>query len=118
MDAQSPEVQETLGFPLVDPESPTVRTVYNILEELEATDVLRDDLINVATMEIIAEGKERRQIQREIKAKERAVETLAAKYGAKSQRGERSSKPELIRQVKSVVDESLANLKTSPVVLV
>lgn len=99
MDAQTPEVQDMLGFSLIDPESPTVRTVYHVLEELECLDVLKDDLISAATMEIVAEGKERRQVQKEIKMKERAVETLASKYGGRSTRGERSSKPELIRQV-------------------
>lgn len=99
MDAQAPEVQDLLGFSLVNPEQPLVRTVYGVLEEEGCLDVLRDDLIGTATMEIVSEGKDRRVVQREIKAKERAVETLAAKYGGRSFRGERSSKPETIRQV-------------------
>ena len=104
MDAQTPEVQDMLGFSLVDPETPTVRTVHNVLVELDCVEVLRDDLVGAATMEIIAEGKERRQVQREIKMKERAVEALASKYGAKTARGERSAKPELIRQVSLIIE--------------
>lgn len=100
MDAQTPEVTELLGFSLINPEQQTVNTVYQVLEEAGCLDVLSDDLVGVATMEIVAEGKDRRVVQREIKAKEKAVETLAAKYsGAKTGRGEKSAKPEIIRQV-------------------
>ncbi|KAG9017927.1 hypothetical protein FRB90_000156 [Tulasnella sp. 427] len=113
MDAQTPEVQDMLGFSLIDPESPTVRTVYHILEELECLDVLKDDLISAATMEIIAEGKERRQVQKEIKTKERAVETLASKYGGRSMRGERSTKPEMIRQCLYSIGDNHAFLRVN-----
>ncbi|KAG8899076.1 hypothetical protein FRC00_001917, partial [Tulasnella sp. 408] len=113
MDAQTPEVQDMLGFSLIDPEAPTVRTVYHVLEELECLDVLKDDLISAATMEIIAEGKERRQVQKEIKMKERAVETLASKYGGRSTRGERSNKPELIRQCLYSIGDNHAFLRVN-----
>lgn len=113
MDAQTPEVQDMLGFSLIDPEAPTVRTVYHVLEELECLDVLKDDLISAATMEIIAEGKERRQVQKEIKMKERAVETLASKYGGRSMRGERSNKPELIRQCLYSIGDNHAFLRVN-----
>jgi Protein of unknown function (DUF2009) len=43
-------------------------------------DLLRDDLITVATKEIYAEGRPRRDIQKDIKSKERAIETLALRY--------------------------------------
>lgn len=54
--------------------------MYSILEEHDAVDLLRDDLIATATKEIYSEGRSRREIQRDIKSKERAIETLSAKY--------------------------------------
>lgn len=42
--------------------------------------MLRDDLINPATQEIHSEGRSRREIQRDIKTKERAIETLSSRY--------------------------------------
>ncbi|KAG9015285.1 hypothetical protein FRB93_012984 [Tulasnella sp. JGI-2019a] len=114
MDAQTPEVTDLLGFSLVDPEQQTVNTVYQALEEAGCLDVLSDDLIGVATMEIVAEGKDRRVVQREIKAKEKAVETLAAKYsGVKTGRNERSSKPEIIRQCLYSIGDNHAFLRVN-----
>lgn len=78
-DSQIPEVQDLLNFSCIYP----IRTVYNILEEHKATDVLRDDLIAIATKEIISEGRSRRDIQRDIKSKEKAIETLSSKYSAR-----------------------------------
>ncbi|KAF8897763.1 hypothetical protein BD779DRAFT_1492379 [Infundibulicybe gibba] len=46
-------------------------------------DLLRDDLISVATKEIYSEGRPRRDIQKDIKNKERAIETLASRYQRK-----------------------------------
>jgi hypothetical protein len=43
-------------------------------------DILRDDLITIATKEIISEGRTRRDVQRDIKSKEKAIETLTSKY--------------------------------------
>jgi hypothetical protein len=57
-----------------------IKTVYHALEEYGALDMLRDDLISVATKEIYSEGRSRRDIQKEIKAKERAIESLATRY--------------------------------------
>ena len=65
-----------LGFSCVAP----IRTVHELLDEYDVLDLLRDPLITTATQEIIAEKKSRREIQREIRAKERAIETLSAKY--------------------------------------
>ncbi|GLB34139.1 putative protein of unknown function (DUF2009) [Lyophyllum shimeji] len=75
-DSQSPDVKELLNFSCVRP----IKTVYAVLEEHDALGLLRDDLIAVATKEIYAEGRPRRDIQKEIKSKERAIETLAARY--------------------------------------
>ncbi|KAK0206857.1 hypothetical protein DFS33DRAFT_1317544 [Desarmillaria ectypa] len=76
-DSQSPEVKDMLSFSCVKP----IRTVYTTLEEAGALDLLRDDLITVATKEIYAEGRPRRDVQKDIKRKERAIETLASLYG-------------------------------------
>ncbi|KAG6841853.1 hypothetical protein C0991_006260 [Blastosporella zonata] len=75
-DSQSPDVKDLLNFSCVRP----IRTVYAILEEHHAVELLRDDLVTVATKEIYSEGRPRREIQRDIKSKERAIETLAARY--------------------------------------
>ncbi|KAJ7771130.1 hypothetical protein DFH07DRAFT_242165 [Mycena maculata] len=75
-DSQTPEVKELLGFSCVRP----IKTVYLLLEEHGALDLLRDDFLTVATKEIYSEGRARRDIQKDIKSKERAIEVLAARY--------------------------------------
>lgn len=75
-DSQSSDVKELLGFSCVKP----IKSVYAVLEQHGATDLLRDDLIAMATKEILSEGRSRRDIQKDIKAKERAIETLSARY--------------------------------------
>ena len=57
-----------------------IRTVHSVLEECDATDLLRDDLITSATKEIYSEGRTRREVQKDIKGKERAIEVLSARY--------------------------------------
>lgn len=57
-----------------------IKTVYSVLEEHNGLDLLRDDLITVATKEIYSEGRPRRDVQKDIKSKERAIETLSARY--------------------------------------
>ncbi|KAJ7068719.1 hypothetical protein C8F01DRAFT_620870 [Mycena amicta] len=76
MDSQAPEVKDMLGFSCVRP----IKTVHSLLEEHKMLDLLRDDLITVATKEIYAEDRSRRDIQKDIKSKERAIETLATRY--------------------------------------
>lgn len=75
-DSQSPEVKDMLNFTCVKP----IKTVYSVLEERGATGLLRDDLITLATMEIYSDGRTRREVQKDIKAKERAIEMLSARY--------------------------------------
>ncbi|KAJ7228222.1 hypothetical protein GGX14DRAFT_611770 [Mycena pura] len=75
-DSQSPEVKDLLSFSCVRP----IQTVYTKLEEHNMLDLLRDDLITVATKEIYAEGRPRRDVQKDIKSKERAIELLASRY--------------------------------------
>lgn len=60
-----------------------IKTVYSVLDKCDALDLLRDDLITAATKEIYSEGRSRREIQKDIKAKERAIETLATRYERK-----------------------------------
>lgn len=75
-DSQTPEVKDLLNFTCVSP----IKTVYNTLEEHDALDLLRDDLVTTATMEIYSEGRSRREVQKEIRSKERAIEVLSSKY--------------------------------------
>ncbi|KAM6496124.1 Protein of unknown function (DUF2009) domain containing protein [Amanita muscaria] len=75
-DSQNAEVKELLGFDCVKP----IRTVYSVLDAHDALDALRDDLVTVATKEIYAEGRNRREVQRDIRSKEQAIEKLSAKY--------------------------------------
>ncbi|KAI0832775.1 hypothetical protein BC628DRAFT_1309430 [Trametes gibbosa] len=75
-DSQTPEVKDLLGFSCVKP----IKTVHSVLKEHDALDLLRDDLVSVATKEIYSDGRTRREIQRDIKSKERAIESLADKY--------------------------------------
>lgn len=75
-DAVSPEIQELLGFSCVQ----KIRTVYDVLEEGQATDVLRHPKIELATMVVAPEGKSRAQIQRQIKQKELAIREISEKY--------------------------------------
>jgi hypothetical protein len=65
-----------LNFSCVKP----IKTVYTVLEKHDALDLLKDDLINVATKEIYSEGRPRREVQRDIKSKERAIEHLSSQY--------------------------------------
>ncbi len=77
MDSQIDEVKEMLGFDCVRP----LKTVYSVLEQGDALQVLTDPLIVLATMEIIpVANKHRATIQREIKLKESAIESLVKKY--------------------------------------
>jgi hypothetical protein len=65
-----------LSFSCVKP----IKTVYTVLEKHNALELLRDDLISIATKEIYSDGRSRRDVQKDIKSKERAIETLAVRY--------------------------------------
>ena len=73
-DSQSPDVKDLLTFSCVRP----IKTVYTVLEEHGALDLLRDDLVSIATKEIYAEGRSRRDIQKEIKSKDMELKAGAA----------------------------------------
>lgn len=71
-----PEVKDLLNFSCVSP----IKTVYGVLEEHDAIELLREELITVATKEIYSEGRPRRDVQKDIKSKERAIEILSSRY--------------------------------------
>ncbi|KAI8322206.1 hypothetical protein GQ54DRAFT_297535 [Martensiomyces pterosporus] len=75
-DSQMSDVRNMLNFSIVAP----VKTVYSVLESLGVTYLLEDEMVAVATKEIIPQGKTRSQIQLEIKQKERAIEYLCKAY--------------------------------------
>ncbi|KAL0950208.1 hypothetical protein HGRIS_010200 [Hohenbuehelia grisea] len=78
-DSQTPEVKDLLNFSCVRP----IKTVYSVLEAHDIVDLLRDDLVSIATKEIYSEGRSRREVQKDIKSKERAIETLVSRYERK-----------------------------------
>lgn len=75
-DSAIAEVQELLEFECVRP----IKTVFELLREKDNIRMLHDPLVEVATREIIPEGKTRYDINREIRDKERAVEILSQRY--------------------------------------
>lgn len=99
-------VEEMLGFNCVAP----LKTVYDLLQSRGALDVLRDDRISIATKEILAEGRSRRDIQLDIRAKERAIETLSSKY---ARRGQGGIDQETIRQCLYSIGDNHAFLRTN-----
>ncbi|KAG8759447.1 hypothetical protein FRC14_005927 [Serendipita sp. 396] len=103
-DSQMPEIQDMLGFGVVSP----IRTVYTVLEEGGALDMLREDIIDIATSEIGAEDRSRREIQGAIKAKERAIEKLAYKYSRSTDMDD-----ELLKQCLYSIGDNNAFLRTN-----
>jgi hypothetical protein len=75
-DSVSPHVQDLLQFNCITP----LKTVYLLLEERGALAVLDDPYVEMATREIISDGKSRPQIQKEIKQKEQAQKYIGKKY--------------------------------------
>lgn len=76
-DAVSTEIKPLLGIDIYRP----IYTVYNVLEEKGGLALLQNKLILDATQEILPnKDKSRSAIQSEIRRKERAIETLCAKY--------------------------------------
>lgn len=120
MDAQIPEVKTLLDFSCVRP----IKTVYSVLDEHGALDVLKDDLITIgsyhtlplllsltlitpATREISSDGRSRRDIQKDIRSKERAIEVLAARYARPPLR------PEDVRQCLYSIGDNNAFLRVN-----
>ncbi|KAL6752973.1 hypothetical protein V8C86DRAFT_1813438 [Haematococcus lacustris] len=76
MDSADPAVQDLLEFKCVKP----LKTVASFLEERGAGALLEDGLMTAATAEIVSDGRQRYDVQRDIKVKERARDALAKKY--------------------------------------
>lgn len=76
MDSAEPNIQELLEFNCVRP----LKTVYSLLEEKNGLRLLDDPLMEVATAEIISGERSRFEVQRDIKAKEKAREVLSKRY--------------------------------------
>lgn len=79
MDSMLPQVEEMLEFSCVS----EVKTVFSYLQQRECLKLLDDPLMHVATSEIIPDEKPRRVIEKEIRQKEKAIESLARKYRSK-----------------------------------
>lgn len=99
-------VEDMLGFSCVSP----LKTVYDLLKSHGALEVLQDDRISIATKEILADGRSRREIQSEIRSKERAIEALSTKY---ARRGANGIDPETIRQCLYSIGDNHAFLRTN-----
>jgi hypothetical protein len=72
-----PSLQELLEFQCVQP----LVTVAAVLERAGAGNLLDEPSLAIATAEVVAGERPRHEVQRDIKAKERAREALARKYG-------------------------------------
>ena len=102
-DSKSPQVKDLLSFSCVSP----IKTVYILLEEHDALDLLREDSVTIATKEIYSEGRSRREIQKDIRLKERAIEALSAKYKRKG------LDQEAVRQCLYSIGDNHAFLRTN-----
>ncbi|KAJ1876109.1 hypothetical protein LPJ55_000011 [Coemansia sp. RSA 990] len=100
-DAQLREVQDLLEFNTCSP----IKTVYAVLESVHALHILEDEMVAVATREIVNRGKTRSQVQLEIKQKERAIEYLSKAYATPECPGE------LIRQCLYSIGDNHAFLR-------
>ena len=97
MDSQEPCVQELLEF---DPVRP-LRTVHLSLSEGGGLALLLDPLLPRATAEIASRGRSRADVQRDIRLKEKARETLAARY---SRPRTSLDEEEVLRAIYSIAD--------------
>lgn len=69
-------ILEELDFSPVKP----IQTVHAFFQERNALDILSDELMPTATGEILAEGRTRKEINRSIRRKERAITSIAKRY--------------------------------------
>jgi len=75
-DSMTQEIQDLIKFSMVRP----VLTVHSFLSERGAAAMMHDPFMEIATREIIPDGKDRYDIQHEIKQKEKAIKMLSKKY--------------------------------------
>ncbi|KAG2445151.1 hypothetical protein HYH02_008619 [Chlamydomonas schloesseri] len=98
MDSAEPAIQELLEFRCVR----QLRTVYVFLEERGGLAMLEDAaLMHTATAEIVAGDRPRHEIQRDIKVKEKARETLSRRY-----RSSRLSEEDILTCIYSLSDNN------------
>ncbi|KYR00315.1 hypothetical protein DLAC_03055 [Tieghemostelium lacteum] len=84
-DASSEDNKRNLGgLNMIKP----LKTVYELLKEKGGESLLEDELLEIATREILADGKQRYEVQREIKEKEFAIKKLTKKYATSQLRPE------------------------------
>ncbi|KAJ1727477.1 hypothetical protein LPJ61_004545 [Coemansia biformis] len=100
-DSQLGDVKAMLNFSTLTP----IKTVYSALESLGVTYILQDEMVAVATKEIVAHGKTRSQVQLEIKQKERALEYLCKAYAT------RDCPADVIRQCLHSIGDNHAYLR-------
>mmetsp|Transcript_6230 Transcript_6230/g.9842 ORF Transcript_6230/g.9842 Transcript_6230/m.9842 type:complete len:544 (+) Transcript_6230:128-1759(+) len=96
-DAVIHDIMEGLQFSLVRP----MKTVYSVLQDRGALDALKSEWISTATMEILPENKSRSQIQKEIRAKEQAIEHISRSFSSNS-----AEKEEIKQCLHSIADNS------------
>ncbi|CAM9298627.1 unnamed protein product [Sphacelaria rigidula] len=77
-DAMSPEIQNILGFKI----KRGVKSVYEFLKERGGLAVLSDPNAELATREVLANGRSRPQINKEIRRKETAVAQIKRRYAS------------------------------------
>ena len=95
-DSSTAKCAKLLDLPLIEP----VRSAYQVLEEGGAAAMLDDDLMETATRQIADDKtKPRHEIQRSIKAKERAIKTLSRKYATNTGRRGEGITPTVITSV-------------------
>ncbi|CAG8513212.1 4501_t:CDS:10 [Paraglomus occultum] len=104
MDSVTPDVQDALTLKLVRP----IKTVHSFLKERDALNILHNDLVKIATAEIISEDKSRSKIQQEIREKERAINLLSNKYAKPG-----LLEPEEIRQCLYSIGDNHAYLRAN-----
>ena len=102
-DSQIEQVSELLQFKCVKP----IITVHSVLEEYGKLGLLQDELLILATQEIIDDGRKRKDIQYDIKRKEKAIEILSKKYS------DRHIEAETIRQCLYSIGDNNAFLRVN-----
>ena len=107
-DACSTNLAEQIGFNI----DLSVQTVYSVLEQGGALELLSHKYLSTATREILPEGKKRKQIQQEIKLKEGAKKFLMRHFAEKTQ----LDKDDIERCLNSIGDnQSFLNSNRGPI---
>ncbi|GAW83484.1 conserved protein, unknown function [Plasmodium gonderi] len=87
MDTRREDIYDLLSFDCVAP----IKTVYDLLKgKKNGLEILNDNLIKIATMQIDAKGS-RSEIQKQIKQKEEAIKYLSRKYASNSSKNNKKN---------------------------